>query len=95
MANTGIRSIGPALGQLVRMTDNGLERVRTCWDIFNSPPEGSTGLDHLLSSNEFKETVTYAVVYGAILLAIIWIVRAVLRKVTKVLDWLSGYSKNK
>ena len=49
MANTGIRSIGPALGQLVRMTDNGLERVRTCWDIFNSP--------HILS--ESRQTYTF------------------------------------
>ena len=93
--NTGISSLGPMFGHLIDIIDKGTTRLEECYKIFMNHKEGQTGLDALFGSDYFWGTVSYAITYGLILIGIIWLVRVILRKVTKFLDWLSGYSKNK
>lgn len=93
--NTSISSLGPMFGHLIDIIDKGTTRLEECYKIFMNHKEGQTGLDALFGSDYFWSTVNYAITYGLILIGIIWLVRIILRKVTKFLDWLSGYSKNK
>lgn len=88
--STSIDSLGDLTGHLFIKIGDGAEHFSYCMDKINKE-----GFDAFLNDHQCMEYVKYGIIYGVIFIGIIMVVRYVLRKITRVLDWLSGYSSNK
>lgn len=88
----GIAKVGDGVVELLNLLDSG-------WNNFNKiilpKMQGENGgLLTMLNDPECQKVLSSGIMWGVVILGIIWLARYILRKVTAILAWLSGYDNN-
>ena len=89
LVGKGIAQVGQGIVYLLELLDRG-------WKAFDStilPTMKEKGLLGMLDDPDCQEILMTGIMWGTIILGIIWTARYILRKVTAILSWLSGYEE--
>lgn len=86
LLNTGMDSLGDMFGHMFIKIGSGAEHASYCIDVINK-----NGFDAFLNDPQCMDYVKDGVIYGTIFLGIVMVVRAILRRITGFLAWISGY----
>lgn len=89
LVGKGIAQVGQGIVYLLELLDRG-------WTAFDGtilPTMKEKGLLGMLNEPDCQEILMTGIMWGAVILGIIWTARYILRKVTAILSWLSGYEE--